>query len=243
MAKTMKTERKLNRLLSAAGIILVVLSIMLMSVLSVPAAETSGSLTLRCVFSVEGGERVLSNDEYSLAKIADATITDSSVTYMTLERFMNYDCDWQNTAASKMNEKAKALAYYCEKNSYYTASAVTGKNGELKFDDLEIGLYLVARTKTDSRNKDFVTDPLLVFIPEQVNGEVIYDVVSTPKYSYFSPGNPDDPHTPNTPSDSTLPQTGQLMWPITVMAVLGCFLILGGSALLRKEGSNEKKAR
>lgn len=243
MAKTMKTERKLNKLLSAAGLFLVVLSIMLISAIPVSAAEESGSLTLRCVFSVEGGKRVLSNDEYSLAKIADASITDSSVTYTTLERFKSYDCDWQNTAASKMDDKAKALAYYCEKNNYYTSSAVTDKNGELKFDDLEIGLYLVARTKTDSANADFITDPLLVFIPERVNDEVIYDVVSTPKFSYSSPGNPDSPNNPNTPSDGTLPQTGQLMWPITVLAVLGCFLILGGSALLRKEGSGEKKAR
>ena len=240
MAKTMKTERKLNRLLSAAGIFLVVLSVMLMSALSVPAAEESGSLKLRCVFSVEGGERVLPNDEYSLAKIADASVTGYSVTYATLPDFDNYDCDWQNITASKMNEKAKALAFYCEKNGYYTASAVTDQNGELKFEDLEIGLYLVARTKTDPSNEDFTTDPLLFFVPQNVNGETIYDIAATPKFSYLLQGDPDSP---KTPSDSALPQTGQLMWPITVLAVLGCFLILGGSALLRKEGSDEKKAR
>ncbi|MBQ6152785.1 MAG: hypothetical protein IJJ15_03475 [Ruminococcus sp.] len=243
MAKTMKTERKLNNLLSAAGIFLVVLSIMLMSVLSVPAAETSGSLTLRCVFSVEDGERVLPNDEYSLAKIADASITDSSVTYTTREDFTSYDCDWQTMAASKMNEKAKALAYYCEKNSCFTASAVTDQNGELQFENLSVGLYLVARTKTDAANADFITDPLLFFVPQSVNDETVYDIVATPKFSYSSPGKSNTPGTPKSPSDGTLPQTGQLLWPITVLAVLGCLLILGGSALLRKEGSGEKKAR
>ena len=240
MAKTMRTERKLNKLLSAAGIFLVVLSIMLTSVISVPAAEASGSLTLRCVFSVEGGERVLKNDEYALAKIADASVTEAFVSYTTRAQFESYDCDWQNTAASKMNEKAKALAYYCEKNRCYTASAVTDQNGELTFDHLEIGLYLVARAKTDPANADFVTDPLLVFIPESVNGEAIYDIVATPKFSYSSPGDPGSPDAPRTPSDGTLPQTGQLMWPVTLLAVLGCFLILAGSFLLRKEGSGEK---
>ena len=240
MAKTMRTERKLNRLLSAAGIILVLISVLLSCVISVPAAENSGSITLRCVFSVEGGERILSEDEYSLTKIADARITETSVDFTTLKQFEDYDCDWMNQSASKMNEKAKALAYFCEKNHYYTASAVTDKNGELKFEDLKIGLYLVARTKTASKNQDFITDPLLVFIPEFINGERIFDVVATPKFSYSSPGVPDKP---KTPSDSTLPQTGQLLWPVTVLAVLGCLLILGGSALLRKEGAHEKKTR
>ena len=242
MERTPKTERKLNKLLSAAGIFLAVLSIVLMSVLSVPAAEQSGSLTLRCVFPTGDGERVLSDDTYSLAKIADAVITDSSVSYTTLEQFRSYDCDWQHQAASKMNEKAKALAYYCEKNGYYTDSAVTDANGTLKFGDLSVGLYLVARTKTAPSNGDFVTDPLLVFIPQSVNGEAIYDVTATPKFSYVG-GDTPQPTDDRTPPDDSLPQTGQLMWPVTLLSVLGCFLILGGSALMRKEGSGEKKTR
>ena len=44
-------------------------------------------------------------------------------------------------------------------------------------------------------------------------------------------------------SDDVLPQTGQLMWPVTLLAVLGCFLILAGSFLMRKEGLGEKKGR
>ena len=232
-----KAERKLNKLLSALGIILLIIALFSCAV-SGGAAEKHGSITLRCVFSVEGGEHVLSGDEYSLAKIADAFLTDLSVSYMTLTQFENYDCDWKNLAASKMNEKAKALAYFCEKNHLYTESAVTGSNGELKFEDLSAGLYLAARTRIASENEDFNTDPLLVFIPENVNSEIIYEVVSTPKFSYSSP---DKQVIPVTPSDSSLPQTGQLMWPVTLLAVLGCFLILGGSALLRKESSVEKK--
>ena len=243
MAKTMKTERKLNKLLFSAGIILVVFSVLLLSVLTVPAAERSGSLTLRCVFSVEGGDRVLANDEYSLVKIADASIADDSVTYTTRERFLSYDCNWQKLASSKMNEKAKALAYYCEENGYYTASAVTDEHGELRFEDLDDGLYLVARTKVDPANADFITDPLLFFVPQDVNGEIIYDDVFTPKFSYSSSQEPMTPRKPKTPSDGVLPQTGQLLWPVTVFAMLGCMMIFIGSVLLRKEGSDEEKDR
>ena len=243
MAKTMRPVRQLNKLLSAAGIILVVISVLLMSVLSASAAEEkSGSLTLRCVFSVEGGARTLAGDEYSLVKIADAMVTQSSVTYTTLSPFSSYDCDWPKQSASRMNEKAKALAYFCEQNGLYTASRTTDKNGELKFSGLETGLYLVARTKTAAANSDFVTDPLLFYIPQNVNGEMLYDVTATPKFSYSSPADPGSDNPQKGPSDGTLPQTGQLLWPITLLAVLGCLMIIGGSALLRREGSDEKKA-
>ncbi len=238
MAKTMTTQRKLNKRLYAAGLLLCILCVFVMSVFSVSAAE-SGSLTLRCVFSAENGERVLSGDEYSIVKIADVEAGESIVSCSTLPSFKSYDCDWLDQTASKMNEKAKALAYYCEKNSLYTDKQTTDTKGELTFDGLEIGLYLVSRTMVDPQNEDFITDPLLVFVPQYVNGEMVYDVVSRPKFSYLSPVQPDDPDSPERPSDTILPQTGQLMWPITVLAVVGCFLILGGSTLLRKRETDE----
>ena len=165
---------------------------------------------------------------------------DDSVTYRTLDIFRSYDCVWQDITASNMNEKAKALAYFCEKNGYYTASAVTDSRGELKFTDLEIGLYLVARTKTDPANRDFNTDPLLFFIPQDIGGRAQYDITATPKFSYTSSDDPDIPDTSDSGHDGFLPQTGQLLWPVTLLSVLGCFLILGGSFLLRKEGKREE---
>lgn len=234
MAKTMRTERKLNKFLSAAGSVLVVLSVLLMSVLSVPAAEESGSLTLRSVFSVGDGRRVLTGDEYSLVKIADASFIGSSARYTTRELFSSYDCDWDRLSASNLNAKARALASYCEKNGYYTDSELTDTFGECRFDDLEIGLYLAARTKTDPANRDFITEPLLFFLPQNVNGENEYSVVATPKFSYSDPG--------TSPGDDgrRLPQTGQLLWPVTLLAVLGCLLILVGSFLFRKEERGEE---
>jgi hypothetical protein len=242
MALTMRTERKLNKLLSAAGIFLVVIGILLISAVTVPAAETNGSLTLRCVFPVGDGERILSKDEYSLVKIADAVVTDTSVTYTTRSDFKSYDCDWRRISASAMNAKAKSLAYYCKQNGLYTEARTTDKNGECFFGNLEIGLYLVARTKTDPENDDFTTDPLLFFLPQSVNGETIYEIVATPKFSYISAIDPiDSPGGKTHSGDNTLPQTGQLLWPVTLLSVLGCLMILAGSFLLRKEGLGEKK--
>ena len=65
------------------------------------------------------------------------------------------------------------------------------------------------------------------------------------------PGNPDDPSGPNSPPDNPndpgtppddpgLPQTGQLWWPVPLLAVAGALLLLIGAALfLRKEDPHE----
>ena len=52
------------------------------------------------------------------------------------------------------------------------------------------------------------------------------------------PNNPNDPGTP--PDDPSLPQTGQLWWPVPLLAVAGVLLLLIGAALfLRKEDPHE----
>ena len=231
MVKTMTAQKKLNKILSAAGILLCTVCVLMMSVLPVSAVQDTGSLTLRCVYTVEGGVRVLPNDEYSLVKIADAVMTDSSVVYHTRDQFDSFDCDWKNMPSSSMNEKAKDLAEFCEDHGYYAATRTTDGNGELKFEDLEFGLYLVARTKVDAVNEDFITDPLLVFLPQKVNGKAVYDIVASPKFSYLHG---------DTPGDPSLPQTGLLIWPIAPLAVIGCLLILSGVFLRKKVNSDEK---
>ncbi len=52
-----------------------------------------------------------------------------------------------------------------------------------------------------------------------------------------SPGNPDNPVAPGHPDNpvmSSLPQTGQLNWPVPVLAVSGVVLFAFGWALDRK---------
>lgn len=70
-----------------------------------------------------------------------------------------------------------------------------------------------------------------------MEGSYVYDVNATPKMS-VSTAKPSTPDTPTTPSESgtttstsntsTLPQTGQLKWPIPVMEMLGLILLLCG---------------
>lgn len=52
-----------------------------------------------------------------------------------------------------------------------------------------------------------------------------------------TPGNPDNPVVPARPDNDRLPQTGQLNWPIPVLACSGMLLFAIGWTLNRKEGA------
>ena len=72
---------------------------------------------------------------------------------------------------SKLQSKAKTLA---------GKKAVTDANGIAKFEDLDLGVYLIAETK-EPDNTVISTQAFLVTVPEYVNGAWVYDVEAFPK--------------------------------------------------------------
>ena len=100
------------------------------------------------------------------------------------------------------------------------------------FRDLTPGLYLVVRTNPAPENTAYTSDPFLVSIPTVVNGTAAYQVVAEPKFSWDT--KPSKPAVPSLKPDPSLPQTGQLKWPIPVLLTAGLALMLLGVWLQRK---------
>ena len=115
-----------------------------------------------------------------------------------------------------------------------------GEDGNETFSDLTFGLYLVVqKTAASGYGK---TAPFLVSVPYLYADEYQYDVTSQPKTDLERevPTKPTGPTTkPTKPTDPTtkpttssgggkkLPQTGQLWWPVPVLACagLGCIAV------------------
>ena len=125
-----------------------------------------------------------------------------------------------------------------------------GEDGNATFSDLTFGLYLVVqKTAASGYGK---TAPFLVSVPYLYTDEYQYDVTSQPKTDLerevptkptgptTKPTKPTDPTTkPTKPTGPTtkpttssgggkkLPQTGQLWWPVPVLACagLGCIAV------------------
>lgn len=168
---------------------------------------------------------------------------------------------------------AGQLQEYLSDNAEGTVREVDA-NGNVNFDDLELGLYLVVQTKASKGYKP--VNSFLVSLPMAEDGQWNYEVDASPKVGAYtpepetppfppnkpdkpntpdtpenpdnpdnpvSPGNPDNPVAPGSPDNPVLPghpdhpvlpQTGQLNWPIPMMAVSGMLLFAYGWVTDRK---------
>ncbi len=222
---------KMHRIFALIGVLL------LLPMLCLPAfaAENTGTLYLRCSTRLDEERLYFTEDEFSLAKIADAqvTIEDNKqvLHYTMLPEYQSLDCDWGNLTAEDFREKAKAAATIAAQKNEYVVSATVDEQGNVAFTHLAPALYLVVCTKTTSQHTEYFVEPFLVSSPMQWDGDLVYTVTASPKYEWVEPKPTEPPPTPVAPSQVStpvLPQTGQLSWPVPVLLVLGVVLILIG---------------
>ena len=109
----------------------------------------------------------------------------------------------------------------------FTASVTRGK---AVFTDLKAGVYVVSQALGEEIPGYASINPFLISLPQWQNDTYVYDLVASPKVplvpSSTEPTNSliTEPSVPDTtePHDKPwLPQTGQLNWPVPIMAVAG----------------------
>lgn len=126
------------------------------------------------------------------------------------------------------------------KNHPMTALTVNiNKEGKAKFENLKPGLYLVTQKKAASGYNPLA--PFLVSLPYNDDGHYVYDVDINSKAELEKEpekNTPGKPHKPGKPSDK-LPQTGQLNWPVPVLAAGGLLLMVVGYLLQREKKHHE----
>lgn len=136
-------------------------------------------------------------------------------------------------------ELAKTLANYAAEHKLSGTRQEIGTDGKILFRDLELGLYLLVQDQAAPGYEK--AEPFLVTVPMQENGSYYYDLDASPKVELKKepapPATTPSTNPPTEPGDK-LPQTGQLNWPIPVLAVLGLLLIAIGWALCLSREKN-----
>ena len=152
-----------------------------------------------------------------------------------------------------------------EKEIAPLAQQNTDSSGSVSFTSLAQGLYLVGGVTHQQGSHRYQSAPCLISLPSWDGSTGIWElnVTAFPKFerSGTSGGDPtptptepdtptptepdtptppdpvEPPDTPTTPpvGPEKLPQTGQLKWPVPVLAALGMLLLLAGSILMRRE--------
>ena len=157
------------------------LALVMCALLALPAAaedvdmNRKGSISL----TLKSGTEVVPNAPFSLYLIATAVQNGGTFTFEYLPEFEGYG---KPVGDLKHEVDSNALADYIVDNDLYdspVAQAVTDKNGELTFADLELGTYLAVQTAGDDGYS--LTVPVLCCTPTIEDGKWVYDVNANPK--------------------------------------------------------------
>lgn len=179
--------------------------------------------------SVVGGE-------VCLYPIAYAFDEDGDFLYEYTNGLENCGIDLGNLEDSKL---ASRLESALSENAKKTTATV-GSDGKAVFSDLTPGLYLLKQSKAADGYE--AVSSFLVSVPQKEGDSWIYDVDASPKMETLSKTPETSKKTSKTPTGktaSTLPQTGQLNWPIPILAIAGLSLLLIGRELSREKKPHE----
>lgn len=141
--------------------------------------------------------------------------------------------DFSDVSAPKL---AEDIAAYVQEHCVEHCAISHNRNGTAVFSNLELGLYLIVQTEASDGFEPL--KPFLVSVPMHEDGHYVYQVNADGKFQLHQEP---QPTTPTKPADPTLPNTGQLKWPIPVLVLLGLILFSAGWILrFGKKHDDEK---
>ena len=187
----------------------------------------SGSLMLQLSDS-QGN--AASGGEYLLYRVGEPVIRESGLRFELAPDFQGSGVSLDDPGANRL---AESLAVYAGAHPALPCRTQTAdEEGCVRFEAVESGLYLVVQSAPDAAYPYERMTPFVVSVPmgsESGDGWV-WDVIARPKVEP-TPAPSTSPRPTNPPEDSRLPQTGQLKWPVPVLAVAGLALFAAGWVL------------
>ena len=132
--------------------------------------------TINITLNESKEDKPIKDANLTIYKIATVTEKDNNLYYQYQENITNCNADLTNL----LNEELSKEINKCIENLELTSITKTTNNeGFIKFDNLQLGLYLVKQTNKVEGYSNI--DPFLVAIPKEENNIWIYDIKATPK--------------------------------------------------------------
>ncbi len=212
-----------------------------------PDMNETGSISITFIDSTTNDP--VPGGTVTLYHIAELSYSDMEYSYVYTEAFADCTLSLDDLEA---NSLASSLSAYATTNIISGDLATADANGVCTFDELPLGLYLAVQSQAASGY--YAVQPFLITVPMTDEDGYVYDVDATPKMqgvtqipesSTPESSTPESSSTPSTDDsssrnpnagvggveDENLPQTGQLNWPIPVLAGAGVLLFFLGWAL------------
>lgn len=189
------------------------------SALDLPDPDRSGSVSVK----MEYDGQTVSGGSMALYRVGDVSVEDGNYSFILNASFADSQVSLEDIQS---DQAAKDLAAYAEENGISAETKRIGSDGTVTFRNQKAGLYLMVQT--EAADGFLPADPFLVSVPVSEDGVYLYDVDASPKMELEQlPG--DQPPEKITPPK--LPQTGQLNWPVPVLAAAGLTLCTAGWVL------------
>lgn len=191
-------------------------------------AERVGSISVL----IEYNDHAVSGGTLTAYHIAVPTWIGEDYVFEFTQSFDNCEL-----SLSELDQKETAIAF----SEYVLAQSISGitrrinMDGEAKFENLPVGLYLIIQEQ--AANGYFPIEPFLISIPMMEGDKWIYDVDATPKIDIER-----EPQPINPPKPPDIPQTGQLKWPIPLLTISGIVFFALGWALIFKSKKKKDEA-
>lgn len=215
--------RKLKLFISCVVLTLTIAAAAVGTAVPAYATETldltkKGSITINVTYN----GKAVSGGEVGLIKVADLVETEDTLDYKCTSTFKGCEDALREmdplTIGSTLMKKVTSST---KKNT-----KTINSKGQAVYSGLTPGVYLVVQTKAADGYKSF--DPIVIELPIPEDTGWNYDVDASPKLEVEK--STTTQATTTTPPPKKLPQTGQLNWPIPVLATAGAILIVLGLA-------------
>ena len=187
----------------------------------VPDLTKTGSVTV----TMRRGETAVPGGTLSLIPVGEIAEENGDYSFVPLEAYAEAAGDFDDLTDPTLAEQLAGIA-----REQKGVTLTVGQDGKVVFGNVEPGLYLVLQKQAAEGWN--CASPFLISVPNMQDGIYVYDVEASPKVE-LTPAPETPTEKPEKPQDTVLPQTGQLNWPIPLMAAAGLCLLLFGSVLRR----------
>lgn len=207
---------------------------------ALPNYNKKGSVTVN-VLSTDTDEAI-PGGILTLYKVADLKQSGDNSSYELTDSFKKSNASTADITESDAGagELASELESYVNRNKIKGQTAAADEDGQAVWKDLSLGVYLVVNTAASKGYE--AMNAFLITVPRYLNGAYVYDVSANPKSETLDPvkadGSKPKASSPGTAASGSvgkkssaggkLPQTGQLWWPVPVLALAGMLFVSFG---------------
>lgn len=190
----------------------------------VPDLSKTGSISV--TMRHEDDKSAVPGGELTLYRVGDIAEENGNYSYTLTEAFAGSGVTLDNLESAEL---AKKLADYAKANKLTGTVQKIDSKGVAAASDLTLGLYLVVQTEAAEGYN--AVNPFLVTVPVLTDGVYVYEVDANPKVELVTEKEKEPKPTPTPTPGTKLPQTGQLNWPIPLLAGVGLLLFALGWGL------------